>query len=112
MHKLYAEMDSTSWKSAFRQLYAESPTFGSITITDTKRMLLTIVTEQSQKKIKSGCKAFTYCFLVEITSSELERQREYMEHALTVLRSKAVKGETRLKYDIQRRITENIQLIK
>ena len=42
---------------------------------------------------------------------ELARQRQYMEHSLDILKQKALRGEERMKIDVQKKVTENASLI-
>lgn len=42
---------------------------------------------------------------------ELARQRQYMEHSLGVLKEKALKGEERMKAEIQKKVSENAALV-
>jgi len=84
LHKLYTESDSSDWKSGLRQMYQ------------------TYVTQDSKRRITKEDKE---------RMQELARQRQYMEHSLGILKQKAIRGEERMKADVQRKVTENATLI-
>ncbi|PRP79546.1 WD repeat-containing protein 65 [Planoprotostelium fungivorum] len=84
VHKLYSDLDSSQWRSGVKQLYQTYVT------QDSKRK----ITKEDQERMK-----------------ELARQRQYMEHSLGILKDKALRGEQRLKTDVQRKVSENTSLI-
>ncbi len=43
---------------------------------------------------------------------ELARQRQYMEHSLNIMKDKSIRGEERMKTDVQRKVQENAALIR
>eukprot|EP00727_Mastigamoeba_balamuthi_P002297 m51a1_g12064 hypothetical protein (1353) ;mRNA; f:43-5360 len=84
LHRIYMETESADWKNAFKQMYQTCVT------QDTRRN----VTQEDQDRMK-----------------ELARQREYMEHSLEVLKHKVSRSEHRHRLDLERRTSENVELI-
>jgi hypothetical protein len=84
LHRLFTSVSHTAFKSEFLNLYH------------------TYVTKDANRKQQNADSDQV---------KELSRQRDFLEHNLSVMKTKASRGAERMKMDLQRRITENVHLV-